>query len=85
MEAASKARKAARGWVTPASKILTELCNQKGVDRATLIDAMETFDKRFGTLEESQTTVGLEIDEAALEVDIEAAAEFAEKARIPRI
>lgn len=80
-----RVRSAARGWATRASKALYSICKATEVDKDELSDALDEFDRRIATLDEAQSHVELEIDEQQLESDIEAAADFRSKTRIPRI
>ena len=80
-----RVRAAARGWVTRCSKKLQELCATEEVDLVQLNDAIEEFDARLNVLDNAQSIVELELPDEKLEADIEAAAEFREKSRVPRI
>ena len=87
MSKAVKTRTAARGWLTRSSKRLETLCGAKvkELDKATLIDAIEEFDKKLNALDEAQSSVELESEETVLEADIEQAADFRDEARVPRV
>ena len=90
MSTAVKSRRAARGWVTRASKILLDLCKKeskagKDLNVTEMEDAMDEFDKRLAKLDCVQSEVELEIDEDKLLMDIEEAADFREKSRVPRL
>ena len=85
MSEAVRARTAARGWTTRASNKLDSVCKLAELDKETLIDAIEEFDKRIQTLDDAQNNVEIELDEAELLEDISKAADFREKVRKPRI
>ena len=80
-----KARSAARGWVTRASKRLMEVCSLEEVDIVELNDAIDEFDKRLVGLDDAQTAVEIELPMERLDRDIDEAAEFRERARAPRL
>ena len=87
MSQAEKSRTAARGWVTRASKSLETLCSKpvESIDRILLTDGIDEFDKRLENLDAAQNAVELELELTAIDQEIENAADFREKARIPRI
>jgi hypothetical protein len=85
MSEAVKSRKAARGWVTRASKRLAELNGKFRPDLILLKDACEEFDKRLDALEEAQRRVEAELKEEEIDDDIEKAADFCERSRVPRL
>ena len=85
MSAATKARTSARGWATRASNKLETICTSTPVDKTELSDTVEEFDKRLAALDEVQSKVEIEIDEAKLDDDIEAACQLRENLRKSRI
>ena len=76
MSATTKARTSAQGWATCASNKLETICTSTPVDKTELSDAVEEFDKRLAALDEAQSKVENEIDEAKLDDDIEAACQL---------
>ena len=85
MLAAVKARTAARGWVTRASRNLNGLCRNEDVDRDELTEAVAEFDKRLAALDEAQTQVEMELPLEAIEQDVEAVGEFRSNVRAHRL
>lgn len=80
-----KARTAARGWVTRVSHRLEVLCKTEGADKTEIQDAVEEFDSRIAKLDDLQHEIELEVEETELDAEIQSAADFREKSRIPRI
>ena len=85
MSAAGKARSAARGWATRAAKRLETLCREDELDCDELEDAVMDFDRRLAALDQTQGEAELELSVQDLETDIEAAADFRERVRGPRL
>ena len=84
MSAAVRSRTAARGWVTRAGNAIRDLFNQP-VDYFALQTACDEFDMRLNALDNAQSMVELEIAEDLLDGDIEAAANFRNTSREPRL
>ena len=84
---AKKYRTALRGWVTrQSSALLTLLSKTPPCTLVELNDAMDQFDQYLNKLDDQQTEVELLIgEEADLLEDLEQAADFRDKARVPRI
>ena len=82
----TKSRAAARSWVTRSSKALAALLANQDATDIELQDAVDDLDKRLGSLDEAQSLLELEIDDAQeLEVDIEEADKFRRMSRAVRI
>ena len=84
MSAAVRSRTAARGWVTRAGNAIRDLFNQP-VDYFALQPACDEFDMHLNALDNAQSMVELEIAEDLLDGDIEAAANFRNTSREPRL
>ena len=84
MSVAVRSRTAARGWVTRAGNAIRDLFNQP-VDYFALQTACDEFDMRLNALDNAQSMVELEIAEDLLDGDIEAAANFRNTSREPRL
>ena len=78
-------RIAARGWATRASNRLETLCRQETIDDVELKDAIEEFDKRLEALDAAQVSVERETETDKMEEEVNAAADFRERVRAPRV
>ena len=76
---------AARGWVTRMSSNLGALLLQKEVDRITLSDATDLFDKRLESLDIVQSEYEMAVDLEDMASEIEDAADYRDKARVHRL
>ena len=85
MSATVRSRTAARGWATLASNALIDLCNSEPLDLFALQAACDEFNGRLNNQDYAQSNVEIEIDEDALEADIEEAAHFCDRVREPRV
>ncbi len=82
---AFRTRIAARGWVSRVSSKLDNLCRDPNVNVIELSDAIAEFDIRINRLDDTQTAVELEIDLGDIENDINNAAAFRDRVRVPRV
>ena len=82
---AFRTRIAARGWVSRVSSKLDNLCRDPNVNVIELSDAIAEFDIRIDRLDDAQTAVELEIDLGDIENDINNAAAFRDRVRVPRV
>ena len=80
-----RTRIAARGWVSRVSSKLDNLCQDPNVNLIELSDAISEFDIRINRLDDTQTAVELEIDMGDIERDINNAAAFRDRVRVPRV
>ena len=80
-----RTRIAARGWVSRVSSKLENLCQDPNVNLIELSDAIAEFDIRINRLDDTQTAVELEIDMGDIEGDINNAAAFRDRVRVPRV
>ena len=80
-----RTRIAARGWVSRVSSKLDNLCQDQHVNLIELSDAISEFDIRINRLDDTQTAVELEIDMGDIESDINNAAAFRDRVRVPRV
>ena len=70
MSQAARSRAAARGWVTWANERLKKLCGQSDLDVVELRDAIDEFDQRLVSLDNTQSEVEIEWKEEDLMKDI---------------
>ena len=80
-----RTRIAARGWVSRVSSKLENLCQDPNVNLIELSYAISEFDIRINRLDDTQTAVELEIDMGDIERDINNAAAFRDRVRVPRV
>ena len=86
LEKLEKARKAARGWATRASKALTALLSDPGsVECEAVKDAIEQLHKRVDKLDNIQSELELLTATDALDTEIAQAEQFRESVRKPII
>ena len=83
--AETRARAAARGWVTRARKKLEAELAVVPVDSEALADAATEFDLRLGKLDTIQSEYEMLLEDDELEADIKEAADFRDNARMLRI
>ena len=84
MKKLEKTRVAAKGWATRASQSLQELLDKPGVEKLELEDGIDEFDKRLAGLDAAQGAVEELLATEDLGLDIDAAADYRERARRPR-
>ena len=80
-----RTRIAARGWVSRVSAKLDNLCRDPNVNAIELGDTIEEFDLRIKRLDDTQKAVELEIELGDIENDINNAAAFRDRVRVPRV
>ena len=85
MEEILKQRAAARGWLTRASKRLSQMCRDTEVDKILLTDAMDEFDKQLEKLDKLQSQVESGTDLTEIEAEVDRAATFREDSRVARL
>ena len=84
MEQLLKAKAAAEGWLTRATKRIDTLLAKVPVTVSELEEALDEFDKRLKKLEEVQNDIEVEIDPDQLEVYLDQADAARQKARATR-
>ena len=80
-----KPHTAARGWRTRHAKSLASLNSRVDLDRITLEDAIDLFDKQLESLDLAQAEYEMQLDLEQIEKEIEGAEDYRENARTHRI